>query len=788
VPIDQAIVIARQIVDALESAHRRNIIHRDLKPANIKLTPEGKEKVLDFGLAKALADENARADLSNSPTLMSGSIAGVIMGTAAYMSPEQARGADVDSRTDIWAFGCVLYELLSAKPVFSGATATDIIAKVIERPPDWSLLPAETPLLIRTLLASTLTKDQMERLQQIGDARVFLKPAEIPMPSVAPTRERRGRLAILALTAALVAALIPATLYFLRAPEEKTELRFEIPAPGLLQRVIPSISPDGQRVAYTAQNDGKSAIWIRSIGELKARPLAGTENGAAPFWAPDSRRIAFFADGKLKKIDLEGGPATTLANSTVPAVGSWSRDGVILFSAVQGSSPIIFRVSESGGAATVVTTPQGGAFDVVPQFLPDGRHFLFSELNLQRPSDAQLDAGSIDGGPPLRIMSIGDIRRVDNIPGRYAAPGYLLFVREGILMAQRFDPKRLALAGEPVAIAEHSGPFSVSDQQTIVFQATNGQVQQSGNTRLLWVDRNGKPGLSVGALGFFQTLRLSPDGKRVAVDQWKDGDTDIWVIDLDRGVPNKLTLDPAVDRNPLWSPDGKRIVFSSGRAGALDRIFLRSSVSIGADDPLSTETPGTAGDVADDWSRDGKYIVFLRYAPNSLNLDIWVKPMTGDGKPFPYVQSKSFAQGEPRVSPNGRWLAYTTNESGSDQIVVQTFPDPLGNKKQVTANGGVYPTWRTDGGELYYLAPDGKMMAVPVKPGNDFDPGQPGALFQTPLTFPANPLAHQYDVSPDGKRFLFIAPVSSNNSKAAAANESGTITAIVNWTAALRKK
>jgi Tol biopolymer transport system component len=577
VPLEEAFTIAKQICDALQAAHEKAIIHRDLKPANIKLALGGKVKVLDFGLAKAMTDVSGSTTVSNSPTLVSGSMGGVIVGTVAYMSPEQARGMEVDVRTDIWAFGCVLYELLTSRPAFTGATATDIIAKIIESQPNWSLLPPETPPLVRTLLSSALTKDRTERLQHIDDARVFLKPGEVQVSSVASVHaSRRPWFITVTLAAALLAALIPATLYFLRAPEEETAVRFEMPAPGMVPADFPAISPDGQNVVYAAQADGKSAIWIRPIGEFQPRPLPGTENGSAPFWSPDSRYIAFVADGKLKKINITGGPAITITETRMlPAPGTWNRDGVILFTSLQtGAVGIagIARINASGGSVAPVGTRRDGILDALPQFLPDGQHFLY--VSTTGNTTAELYASSLDGGTPVHIMSIG---RTDLI-GRYAAPGYLLFVRDRILMAQRFDEKRLALEGGPVAIAESVGRFSASARQTLVY-LTNSAQGTFGTQRVFWIDRNGKPGPSVWMPGTFRSLRLSSDGHQLVLDQTKDGNTDVWVIDLDREISNELTFDPAIDEYPRFSPDGKQIVFTSMRSGP-PTMFIRPSAAL----------------------------------------------------------------------------------------------------------------------------------------------------------------------------------------------------------------
>jgi Tol biopolymer transport system component len=413
-----------------------------------------------------------------------------------------------------------------------------------------------------------------------------------------------------------------------------------------------------------------------------------------------------------------------------------------------------------------------------PQFLQDGRHFLYeSRPDLSPQSGAELYAGSLDGGPPVHIMSSGPI---GDFPGRYAAPGYLLFVRDGILMAQRFDEKRLALTGEPEPLAQHVGPFSVSAQQTLVYQPISAEGTAPGTRQVVWIDRAGKP--SVGMTGTFSSLRLSPDGHELVLDETNLGNTDVYVIDLDRGVPTRLTFDSAVDQYARWSPDGTQIVFASTRLGGL-KMFIRSSVSGGIEKPLPSDTPSGMTDIPHDWSPDGKYIVFVRRpAPGS---EIWIKPLFGDGKPFQFVP-RPYQHANPRLSHNGRWLAYATNETGTFQIVVQTFPDSTLNRKSVTAEGGMYPTWRADGHELYYIAPDGKLMAVPVKEdGKKLDFGKPKFLFQSPLTALAPSGADPYDASADGTRFVFLA---DNNTNPANPNDSGKLSVILNWTAALRKK
>jgi serine/threonine protein kinase len=586
IPVDEALPFAHQIAEALEAAHEKGIIHRDLKPANIKITTDGKVKVLDFGLAKAMVGQASNGTLSNSPMMLSGKIVGMILGTAAYMSPEQARGREADQRSDIFSFGCVLYEMFTGSQAFQGESVSDVLASVMKIEPDFDRLPKNINPKLYEVVRRCLVKSPRDRWYAIGDVRVELErliadPVGLVSPSVAVSHAfRRLRFITAALIVVLIAALVSATLYFLRAPEEKTAIRLEMSASGIQQGRFPvAISPDGQNVSYSAQGEGKSSIWIRPIGEDQARPLAGTEGGRAPFWSPDSRYIAFFANGELKRISIAGGgPATTLTDTltdtgVVQLPGTWNRHGVILFTAQKGPFPGIFRISELGGAVTPVISGSN-ATNALPQFLPDGVHFLYVSTAI---AIAELYAGSLDGETPVRIMSIGVINGVIDPPGRYAAPGYLLFVREGMLTAQRFDEKRLALVGDPVLLAEPAGPFSVSTQQTVIYQPSHvGPPAQ----QIVWFDRTGKRGPSIETPGgIVGTLRLSGDGHRLAVDPDIGGSADIWVIDLDGGVPNKLTFDPAADSGARWSPMENELFLRLRGPALLECFSVHRSVS-----------------------------------------------------------------------------------------------------------------------------------------------------------------------------------------------------------------
>jgi Tol biopolymer transport system component len=771
-PVDEAIEIAKQIADALAAAHERGIIHRDLKPANIKLTPNGTVKVLDFGLAKAMATRSQTTELSAMPTMVSGSVAGMVVGTAPYMSPEQARGKDVDARTDIWAFGCVLFEMLTGKQAFEGETFTDIAARIVSGQPDMDLLPASVPRSVRLLLDSTLTKNQNQRLQHIADMRLFLDQNLFPPVAAAAasgneTASNRRKFWIAALAILLIAELLYHVALYVRRPSQtEVPMRFEIALP-----VAPgaqfAVSPDGQRLAYVAQPPNENrALWMRPIGSETAQKLSGTENvSGGPAWSPDSRFVAFLADGKLKKIDVVSGAVQTICDFKGRAVGfTWNRNGVMLL----GRDNIIVRVSDAGGEPTPVELDPARKYQQValPVFLPDGNHFLFAAVGSV--DDSGFYVGSLDSKTVKRLMPLGS--RLNTMS--YSAQGYFIILGE-TLSAQRFDVGRLELQGQRVQLAEAADSFSVSDTGLLLFRKG---AMVSDNKELTWFNRSGEAMGRVAVPANYGDVELSPKGDRVAVDITASPGRDVWVIDIARNVTSRITSDGS-DWTPSWSPDESQLIFASSRGGS-NHIYRKSSTGVGTEELMS---PNDSNQIPVHMSGDGRYIVFSRLRPAGSSVggvDTWVMENLGEKKTMPFVESQ-FDKAQARISPDGHYLAYATNDTGIYQIVVQTFPDPNGAKWQITSQGGVEPKWRRDGRELYYLALDGKMMVVPVKPDHTF--GTPSVLFQTPLAVGRNltPRSRRYDVAPDG-RFLIAAPETSGAGP--------SIIAAINWAAGFTGK
>ncbi|HYV62106.1 MAG TPA: protein kinase [Bryobacteraceae bacterium] len=766
-PVETAMNYARQIAAALEEAHEKGIVHRDLKPANIKIKPDGAVKVLDFGLAKVTGSAPAQSE--NSPTLsMAATQAGVILGTAAYMSPEQAKGKQVDKRADIWAFGVVFHEMLTGERLFQGDDLTETLAAVVMKQPDVE----QVPPTLRRLLKKCLEKDPKKRLRDIGDVWELLEEAA-PVPSVAaPTAPvKGGKLPWLAAAVAILAAAGLGYVAYRHAREETRVLRLFVPPPdkGTYNGVnVPAVSPDGRRIVFAADVDGRRALWVRDLDSLVPRLLAGTDDGRFPFWSPDSRTIGFFAGGKLKKIDVAGGPALAVTDAVNGRGGTWSQNDVIVF-APNNAGPL-FRVTAAGGTATPLTELDRSASEAghrFPWFLPDGRHFLYTARSGDQ-AKTVVYAGELDSKARHKVVAA-------NSNAVYVSSGHLLFMRDRTLMAQPFDAGKALTTGDAFPIAENvdyvsgnsQGQFSAS--QTGVLAYTSGGAD-GGYRQLTWFDRSGAGVGTVSKPGIFQWPAISPDGKTVAVDRvdFQTGLLDIWLYDPARGGDSRFTFGPATNEWPVWSPDGMRIAFNSLRNPRAD-VYQRATNGT-AQDELLDKSPDSRVRV-DDWSRDGRYIVEERPDDPKTKSDIWILPTFGDKKPFNYLHSE-FNEQYAKLSPNGQWLAYQSDESKRTEIYVVTFP-MLGGKWQISTGGGTRPVWSRDGKELYFIGTDQKMMTVEIRAGAKFDFGVPKALFEVRM----EPAAW-FDVSKDGK---FLIPTQVE------AAASVPMTVVVNWHAALKR-
>jgi Tol biopolymer transport system component len=755
ISLDEALPIARQVASALEAAHEQNIIHRDLKPANIKARADGTVKVLDFGLARAIDDTGAghsgAADPASSPTITSPAMItmrGVILGTAAYMAPEQAKGRAADKRSDIWAFGCVLYEMLSGRPAFNGDGVADTLAAILSKEPNWSALPASTPRAIRQLLARCLQKDPARRLRHIGDATLDIDEAqtETPATDAPPHAMTRSWLPWLVAMTLLAIAAVLASLLLLRPTPAAPEMRVEITTPQTTDQASIAISPDGQTIAFVATEGGRPRLWLRPLATVSARPLAGTEGASFPFWAPHGRSLGFFADdGWLKRIDLDGGTVRVLANAPLPRGGAWNTDDTILFAPMTGP---IYRLSTAGERTQVTKVAMPQASHGFPRFLPDGIHFLYYVPG--GPDIRGVYLGGLDGSGERRLVDADSI-------GVATAKGHLLFMRSGTLYAQRFDPVRLELKGNAFPAVEGIAQDPLLSFQVAAFSASAAGhiIYRTGSAgqdrRFVWFDRFGKEAGKVGNLdrGVPLSPAVSPDGNRVALQRNIDGNVDIWILDLGRGGLSRFTTHTAAEIHPLWSVDGTRILFNSNRTGSY-QLYEKSTLGIPEEKPILPMQSQPTG-----WSPDGRLLLFQHRDPDA-STDIWVLPYGTDRKPYPILDTR-FEERDAQFSPNGKWITYSSVESGRSEIYIQPFPGP-GGRVPVSVNGGAQPRWRRDGKELFFIALDGQLMAVPIShpsTGGSLDVGAPTPLFPTSVGGAIQGASRsQYIVSADGSRFL----------------------------------
>ncbi len=774
IPVDEALAIAKQLAEGLEAAHEKGIVHRDLKPANVKITQDGTVKILDFGLAKAYegAAANSNSGLSQSPTLSRPMTeAGLILGTAAYMSPEQARGKPVDKRADIWAFGVVLWEMLTGKRLFSGDTVSDTLAAVLKTEPEWDAVPAGTPSSLRKLLRRCLVKDAKQRLHDIADARIEIEnalggaPDEAAAPIVDATAPPWRRAVPWALASALAAgfAVVLALWSPWRPAPRSVPLRLsaELGAAASLSTDFgPAaiLSPDGRLLAFVASPgaDRRPQLHLRRLEQLDAAPLAGTEGARDPFFSPDGEWIAFFADGKLKKVSVSGGAAVTLCDAADDRGGTWAEDGTIFFTpnAVGGLS----RVSSAGGTLQTLTTPDPASQDTHrwPQALPGGKAVLYTAgSRLGNFEDASLVVHALEGDT-TKVLHRGGYH------GRYLPSGHLVFIHEDTLFAAPLDLDRLELTGQPVPALAGVGSdpgtggaqFAFSRDGTFVYQRGEGLGL---GLPIQWMDREGKLQPLRASPGVSYNNRFSADGRRLALDILEGKNRDVWVYEWGRDTLSRLTFDPGEDLAPEWTPDGRRIAFSSARADQAARnLYWQRADGTGEAERLTesenTQTPSS-------WHPSGKFLAFHELNPPT-SWDILILPLTGDetsgwkpGKPTVFLNGPFFER-QAAFSPDGRWLAYSSNESGRVEVYVRPFPCP-GGKWQVSTAGGLLPTWSRSRRELFYRGEDERIMVAAYSvEGERFRAEKPRVW--SPGLVPLRILGRTYDLHPDGERVAVL--------------------------------
>ncbi len=759
-PLEQTLRYGTEIADALDKAHRQGIVHRDLKPGNVMLTKSG-VKLLDFGLAKVMAPTQPQSALTSVPT-MAGTPnvtqEGTILGTFQYMAPEQLEGKEADGRTDIFAFGAVLYEMATGNIAFSGASRASLISAIMtSEPPAISTVEPMTPPTLEHIVQRCLAKGPDDRWQSARDVSGELRwlasapSGGAPAVSVRSRNSRTVAIVALLLLAALLAAFAlfrlrpgashPQGVRFLIAPPAGVLFTHDVVATNM------AISPDGRHLAFVASSQGRRQIWLRDLDVVSARPLAGTEGGSSPFWSPDSRSLGFFADRKLKRLAISGGAPQAITDAVNGGNACWGPDDTILFIDNIGREGIL-RVPAGGGVVSEVThfdKKRGDIWHAWPSFLPDGRHFLYSVWFS--------DKGSIR----LGSLEQGDLRELLPMRSRavFASEGYLLYVSEGALLARHFDSKALRLSGNPLTLAGRVPYFALTGGADFAVSQTGALAFVEGESqgRMAWFDRSGREVGTVGESRNLDALSISPEGRRVAVGVADNtaGSIHLWIEDLGGRPPQRFTYSPGAEFAPIWSPDGRQIVFAQDPGNGSVRLRLKKVGDTGDGEDLLAPT---FFQIPHDWSSDGRFIVYTDDDPKTHN-DIWILPMDGDRKPIPFLRT-SFEESDARMSPDGRSIAYVSGESGRSEVYVASFPSGAG-RRRVSVEGGSQPRWRRDGRELFFLAADARIMAVAVRAGEPVDLGAPVPLFRSPTTASnRSELAiwNDYDVSPDGQRFL----------------------------------